>query len=202
MIPSRAHLACVASVIGAAVALSACGGGSPAPAPGSPERPLVAQAQPAPTGRSNEASQVPGSRAGQAARPGYKTLLKNQSRHPRTRFTPCNLVTRQQARKIIGAPMREPLEALQGPTCIYRSRDGKSFTAVAVQPVDIGTLKSHLRLRQRVSVSSRTGVCGTLGQPVLYVPLARGQVLSVTGHCGIAARFARTAVRQLPAAAK
>lgn len=193
------HAACFAAVIGAAAALGACGGSSPPPAPGSPERPLVAQAQPAPKGRSNEASQAGGSNA---ARPGYEALLKGQSRHPRTRFTPCNLVTKQQARAIIGAPMREPVEALQGPTCIYRSRDGRSFVSLAVQRVDIKTLKPHLRLRQRVNVSSRTGICGTLGQPVLYVPISHGRVLSVTGHCAVAARFARAAVKQLPAAGK
>jgi Protein of unknown function (DUF3558) len=196
MTPSRIQLAGILSVLGAAAALSACGGGSPPPAPGSPERPLVAQAQPASKGRSNEASQAAG---GQAARPGYETLLKRQTRHPRSRFTPCNLVTRQQARTIIGAPVREPIEASQGPTCVYRSQDGSSFVTLAVQSLDIDKLKPRLRLRQRVNVSRRTGICGTLGQPVLLVPVSGGQVLSVTGHCGIAARFARVAVRQLPA---
>jgi hypothetical protein len=37
---------------------------------------------------------------------------------------------------------------------------------------------------------------------VLYVPISHGRVLSVTGHCGVAARFARAAVKQLPAAGK
>jgi hypothetical protein len=183
-----------------AVAAAGCGGASKPPAPGSPQRPLVAEQTrlgggAAAQGRSNEAAS-PGS--SQPA-PGYEALVNGQSRHPRTRFTPCNLVTPKQARAIVGAPMQAPIEAPQGPTCIYRSRDGRSFVTVAVQRLRFDAVKPRLRLPHRVAVAGRTAYCGTYGQPMLYVPLARGRVLSVAAPCAVARRFAVRAVRQLPA---
>jgi hypothetical protein len=198
MTTNRARPLCLAALATSAVVLTACGASNPPPAPGSPEKPLVAQQTRlgggSPTGRSNEASA-----SAAAPKPGYDALLKKQPRHPRSRFTPCNLVTVAQARAIVGAPMLEPVEAPQGPTCIYRTRNGKSFVSVAVQASDFNKLKPRLRLRQRVAVSNRTAYCGTYGQPMLYVPLSGGRVLSVAAHCAIAKQFAIRAVRQLSA---
>ena len=183
----------------AAIAVAACGGDAkPPPAPGSPQKPLVGR-QPTPGGgtaggRSNEAA-ASGSKA---TTPGYDALLDAQSSHPRSRFTPCNLVTARQAQAILGAPLLDPIEAAQGPTCIYRSKDGRSFVTLAVQSLDFPKLvKRRLRLAHRVTVGSRTAYCGTYGQPMLYVPLSGGRVLSVAGRCEIAREFARRAVRQL-----
>ena len=188
----------------AAIAMTACGGSSkPAPAPGSPEKPLVAEQTrlgggASTSGRSNEAAASPS--AASEATPGYQSLVRKQSRHPRSRFTPCNLVTAAQARAIVGAPMLDPIEAPQGPTCIYRARNGKSFVTVAVQSIDFKKkVKPHLKLRQRVAVSSHTAYCGTYGQPMLYLPLSGGRVLAVGAHCAVAKQFAIRAVRQLPA---
>jgi hypothetical protein len=195
---TRARLVGLIALVIAGTSLTACGGnGSTPAAPGSPEKPLVAE-QPRPVsdasgGRSNEAAP-----SGSPVKPGYQKLVEAQPRHPRTRFTPCNLVTAAQARAIIGAPMQEPVEAPQGPTCVYRSRNGKSFVTVAVQRLDFKrTVKPRLRLRRQVDVSQRTGYCGTYGQPMLYVPLAHGQLLSVAGQCAVAKKFAIRAVRQL-----
>jgi hypothetical protein len=185
-----------------AIALTACGGSSkPAAAPGSPERPLQAQlSEPgsgATGGRSNEGA---ASSSASAEAPGYQALVKKQSSHPRSRFTPCNLVTPAQARAILGSPVLDPIEAPQGPTCIYRSRNGKSFVTVALQSIDFKKkVKPHLKLRQRVAVSSRTAYCGTYGQPMLYLPLSGGRVLAVGAHCAVAKQFAIKAVRQLSA---
>lgn len=196
---SPIRLLALVALAGAGIGVAACGGGSPPPAPGSPEKPLVAT-QPTPGGgaaggRSNEAA-ASGTKA-RTAEPGYEALLAAQSRRPRSRFTPCNLVTRRQAQAILGAPMREPIEAAQGPTCIYRSRDGRSFVTLAVQSLDFGRLRPRLRLPRRVRVGDRTAYCGTYGQPMLYVPLPGGRVLSVAARCAIARRFAGRAVRQL-----
>jgi hypothetical protein len=197
MTGNRVRLLCLVALTGMAATLTACGGDSePAAAPGSAERPLVAEQTrlggAVADGRSNEAA----ASASQAT-PGYDKLLKQQSRHPRSRFTPCNLVTAAQARAIIGAPLQEPIEAPQGPTCVYRSRNGKSFVSVAVQTLDFNKLKSRLRVGHRVDVSNRTAYCGTYGQPMLYVPLSHGRVLSVAAHCAVAKQFAIRAVRQL-----
>jgi hypothetical protein len=188
--------------------LTACGGASkPKPAPGSPDNPLVAQAEasPASAGRLNEAAPVKANGkssttsegAAKAEQPGYQKLVERQGRKPRSRFTPCNLVTKAQAGAIVGAPQQDPLEAPQGPTCIYRSKDGKRFVAVAVQPVEFAKVKRQLHKRQPVSVSDKKAFCGVLGQPILYVPLSGSRVLSVAAPCKVAKRFAATAVQRL-----
>lgn len=181
-----------------AIAVTACGGDAKPPAaPGSTEKPLVGR-QPTPGGgtaggRSNEAA----ASGAKAKTPDYGALLDSQSSHPRSRFTPCNLVTEKQAQGILGVPLQDPIEAAQGPTCIYRSKDGRSFVTLAVQSLDFAKLKPRLRLPRRVTVADRTAYCGTYGQPMLYVPLSSGRVLSVAGRCDIARRFAGRAVRQL-----
>jgi hypothetical protein len=196
-----ARLLCVIALALAAALLAACGS-DPAPkaTPGSPEHPLVAQPTTVPlgAGRSNEASHATGRAApGAAVKPGYQKLVEQQPSKPRSRFTPCNLVTQAQARAIVGEPILEPLEATQGPTCVYRSRSGKSFVTVAVQSLAFEKLQPRIRHRHRVTVSDRTAYCGSFGQPMLYVPLSRGRVLSIAAPCAVAKRFAATAVRQL-----
>jgi hypothetical protein len=173
-------------------ALAGCGGSQPA-APGSPERPLVAKpgevpSEPSSTGRSTPAK---GSSA-------YAQIVQDQTAHPRSRFTPCNLVTRPEAQAIMGGSVRAPLEAPQGPTCIYRAAKGDGMVTLAVQEgVSFASLKPQLQGRKTVDASGRTGYCGMYGQPVLFVPLTGGRVLTVGAECGVAQRFAAKAVRQL-----
>jgi hypothetical protein len=189
-----------------AALLAACGGQSkPKPAPGSPENPLVAQApqEAVTSGRLNEAAKgatgpgAEGAKPKAAAQPGYQKLVERQGSKPRSRFTPCNLVTKAQAGAIVGAPLQDPLEAPQGPTCIYRSQDGKRFVTLAVQSVAFSKLKHQMHKRQQVTVSNKTAFCGMLGQPILYVPLSGSRVLSVAAPCQVARKFAARAVPRL-----
>ena len=105
---------------------------------------------------------------------GLQALVDRQSSKPESRFTPCNLVSERRRAEIVGAPIEQPLEAPQGPTCIYRSRDGKSFVTVAVQRVSIDSLTGRLQQRETVDVGSRAAYCGKYGQPMLYLPLGGG----------------------------
>jgi hypothetical protein len=195
--------------------------------PGSAENPLVAKAEPdASSGQLNESagkkgggsgsssgsdsrpgSDSTGSGGGQSGgssstgapsgRPGYQDLVKGQSSKPKSGFTPCNLVTKAQASDIVGKPIKDPLEAPQGPTCIYQPASGKTFITVAVQAVEFGKLKRHLGQPTRFTVAKRTAYCGQYGKAVLYVPLSKGRVLSITGPCKVAKQFASAAVRRL-----
>lgn len=181
---------CLIALALASVLLAACGGSSkPSPPPGSPQNPLVAETEK--TSPASEAAPAAG------AKPGYQGLLESQASKPRSRFTPCNLVTKAQAQAIVGLPLRDPLEAPRGPTCIYRSRDGKRLITLAVQPLDFATLKRRVRGRQAVSVANRSAFCGTLGAPVLYVELPKRRVLSVAARCEVGKQFATAAVRRL-----
>ena len=165
--------------------LAGCGS-SEAAAAGSPQNPLASKHT---QGRSE---------GRQAAEPGYKTLLKRQSGEAAaTRFTPCSLVTRAQARAILGQPVMLPSEAPQGPTCIYRATKGKGFVTLAVQPVSFAKAKRNLEKPTKVDLGSRTGVCGKYGQTMLYAPLPQGRMLTVAAECNVAKRFAAQAVRSL-----
>jgi hypothetical protein len=201
----------IALVLVAAL-LSACGASSkPASPPGSPDHPLVAEPTRDATtaGRVNEAAATSPQRASKSSsatsegatakadQPGYKKLVERQTSKPRSRFTPCNLVTKAQAASIVGSALQDPLEAPQGPTCIYRSTDGKSFVTLAVQTVPFSRLKRQIHKPQPVDVSNRTAYCGKLGQPMLYVPISGGRVLSIAAPCAVAQKFAVTAVRRL-----
>lgn len=129
--------------------------------------------------------------------PSYTGILKSQSKHPRTRFSPCNLVTQRQARSIFGALVQQPVEAPQGPSCIYRTQDGKGFVTLTVQSVPAKPLVHHLRRRHTVGVAGRTGYCGTLGQPMVYVPLHDGRLLTVSAPCATGRAFATHALSRL-----
>ncbi len=170
-----------------AAALGGCGGDSdPAPA-GSPDNPLVSSAQ-----RDGTDPDAPGQ-----TRPGYRDLVRSQSSRPGKRESPCALVTKKQAETIVGAALLDPLEAPQGPSCIYRDRGGKTFVSVAIQPGGFEALRGEIDRLRRVSVADRQAYCGVHGAPMLYLPLAQGRVLSVSAHCGVAKRFASTAVPRL-----
>lgn len=128
---------------------------------------------------------------------GYQGIVAGQSRKSKSRFTPCNLVTKSQAEAIIGTTILEPLEATQGPTCIYRTKSSKSFVTVAVQRVNFKKIRPQIRQPERISIASRTAYCGTFGQPMLYMPLSGGRVLSIAAPCDTARQFALRAIPQL-----
>ena len=186
-----------------ALALSACGDDGAEPAPGTQGNPLTAtrpgdSTTPAggggagtpkvPAGEPSTGKQAP-------AAPGYEALVKRQTSKPQQRFTPCNLVTESEAQAIVGRPMQVPVEAPQGPTCIYRPRSGKQLIAVAVQDADFAKLRPQIKDLRQVEIRDRAAYCGSYGQPMLYLPLAPGRVLSINADCDIARDFA---VKALP----
>ena len=175
--------------------LAGCGGSTPANPPGSRDNPLVAETSQAANPQGREPGAARTSTADSV--PGYRKLVRRQSRRPGTRFTPCSLVTRGQARAIMRESVLPPREAPQGPTCVYRAEKGKNLVTLAVQELDFKQVKRDVRQPTRFTVSSRAGICGQLGQPVLYVRLARDRTLTVAGPCAVARQFASRAVRRL-----
>jgi hypothetical protein len=157
----------------------------------------AAQAQ-ATHGRTNEGATVaPVAPGTPGAAVGYQQLVEQQSRNPQRRFTPCSLVTKAQARAIVGTTIKTPLEAAQGPTCIYRSTPSAGYITVAVQNVSYSTLARGLRGRHRVTVGTRTAVCGSRGRPTVLVALSGGRTLDIAAPCELARQFAVKAVQRL-----
>jgi hypothetical protein len=169
--------------------VGACGESEPASKapPGSPENPLQSQAR-----HDGTDPDAPG-----GSKPNYRSLVDRQSGDPAQRSSPCAFVTKRQAQEIVGASLLDPVEAPQGPTCIYRDRGGKTFITVALQDGGFGALRDDIRRLRRVAVAERRAYCGVYGSPTLFLPLEGGRVLSVTAQCEVAMRFARSAVPRL-----
>jgi len=194
------------ALLAASVLLAACGGEDKKSAPpkGSPENPVVATATPEGSSdkkatRLNEAGQPEDAAAGaKAAEPGYSKLLARQSAKPKERFSPCNLVSKAQAKAITGRAIEDVVEAPQGPTCIYRGKqDQAGYVTLAVQTQPFAAMKNALRRRQAVDVGAQAAYCGTSGRPVLFAQVDEHRVLSVSAPCAIAKRFAKTAIARL-----
>lgn len=122
---------------------------------------------------------------------------RKQKSLPASASRPCSLVTKTQATAIIGATILEPLEAPQGPTCIYQTKSGTPYITLAVQTVDFAKLRKQIRNTRSISVASRTAYCGTYGKPMLFLPVTGGRVLSITAPCTLAQRFAAKAATHL-----
>ncbi|MGH2944192.1 MAG: hypothetical protein ACRDLN_15610 [Solirubrobacteraceae bacterium] len=198
--------------------LAACGGDDSAKGPpGSESNPLVALPNPSATrtppteeppgegARGNRSAASKGSAgaktqhsgAGSGETGARPATPRRQKALPPSATRPCSLVSKAQARVIVGAPIVEPLEAPQGPTCIYQTKSGKPYITLAVQTVSLAKLRKQIRREQPVAIAGRTAYCGTYGKPMLFLPVASGRVLSITAPCGMARRFAAQAASHL-----
>jgi hypothetical protein len=210
--------AAILLALSASLAIASCGGDSPPEKgpPGSPSNPLVAVPNPSatrtppverPRGEGPRAAAPRTVRRSSRTQSGTPSKTDGRIDGPRGRLLqkrlgpsakrPCSLVSKAQARTIIGAPIAEPLQAPLGPTCVYQARSGKPYITLAVQSLDFATLLRQLRNTRRVSVGRRTAYCATYGRPMLYLRLTAARVLSVSGPCDIAARFAAKSASRL-----
>jgi len=112
---------------------------------------------------------------------------------------PCTLVTREEAQAILGKPVGDPVDARQGPTCVYSVTGARAPVTLAVQALHFSTVKPQSQLQHRItlSVAGHTAYCGVAGTPTLIVPLSAGRFLSVTAVCPIAASFAAKALGRI-----
>jgi hypothetical protein len=156
--------------------------------PGSPGNPVPAKP---------ETEAAAGSEGAAAVKPGYAKLVQRQTSKPASRFTPCNLVTKAEAGAILRARMDQPVEAPMGPTCIYRSHDGRSFVTLVVTSQSFTQTVRQVAGPVRLRVAHRQALCGTVGPQMLHVSLKAGRTLSIAGPCVAAQKFAETAVGRL-----
>jgi hypothetical protein len=114
-------------------------------------------------------------------------------------LNPCSLVTLPQAQSFTGTAISSRFEAPQGPTCIYRPATAGNEITLAVESVASAQVTDHLSQRQKLTVAGRTAYCGKLGRQLLVVPLASGQMLSISAPCSVARQFAAAALVHLAA---
>jgi hypothetical protein len=162
-----------------------------------PDKRAALDGKPVTTAPKPSADGEPTAATSGTASPDYESLLKQKSAPKGTNFSPCNLVSRKRAEVILGGAIQAPLEAPQGPTCIYRSKSGKSFVTVAVQQMRYAKLAKQVTKPVRLGVEGHAAYCGTLGREMLYLPLSGTRLLTIAAPCSVAKAFAATAVQKL-----
>jgi hypothetical protein len=149
----------------------------------------------------------------QAARPPLITTGKQRPSKARGQFpgkrvnelkpsgasvlSPCTLVTRSEARAILGRPIAGLKKAEQGPTCIYRQQGSKRLVTVALQHARLSAAQQRGKQVVRVNLRGHKAYCLKQGTLMMLVPLRDGQVLNVSAACPIAAQFASKALARL-----
>jgi hypothetical protein len=104
---------------------------------------------------------------------------------------PCLLVTRSQAREILGGKVKMA-ERLQGPTCVYSS--GGREVSMIVENVPLKALVSGARKSQKVTAAGHSGYCLQYETSSVVFAVGGGRVLQVSGACQAGVRFATLAI--------
>jgi len=112
-------------------------------------------------------------------------------------INPCALVTRSEARAIVGQPIVRAWRAPQGPTCIYQVHGAKNFITLAVQESKLKTVRKHAHTLSHRRVRGHMSYCLKLGTTMTVVPLSGGRLLQISASCPIGSRFAAKALTRL-----
>jgi hypothetical protein len=110
---------------------------------------------------------------------------------------PCGLVPQNRATAILGGAVEVNQEP-RGPTCVYAMRGSERQVTLVVEHTRLASLRRHARRAFRVQPAGHAGWCLRYESTSVAVPLSGGRVLSVTGPCATAARFAAQALPNIP----
>jgi hypothetical protein len=117
---------------------------------------------------------------------------------PQAIASPCALVSQAEMSGIAGAAVTAKSQAPLGPTCVFRLGSSSAIT-VALERLSFAGATRQLHQPQKVTVAGRASVCGNLGRPMLYAPVAQQLVLQVVAPCAVAQRVAAIAIARLKA---
>jgi hypothetical protein len=115
----------------------------------------------------------------------------------RKALNPCTLVSRAEVQAVLHQQVGAPVDAPQGPTCIYTPQHTKGQITVAVESLPFSQVKPQAALQARISLvlAGHATYCGNAGgRQMLVVPLAENRFLTVTASCPIAASLAAKAL--------
>lgn len=205
------RIACVLSPLVAVLLLAACGGSSSSSSSSSTSAHIASakvqaahKVAPIPQFVGASARDVHVTHTGPVkARPPQPGTIDDEVNASGAKtLNPCTLVSRSEAQAIVGKSIGKPVDAPQGPTCIYTPKGGRGLITLAVQATDFSKVQPQSQLRNRMSVKvhGHTAYCGIAGSPTMIVPLTSGHFLVVTAPCPIAASFAAKALARIPSA--
>jgi hypothetical protein len=196
--------------------LAGCGNGASTAAPdGSPERPQPGE-HPAPASvveahgagaaaaapsKPRSPGKAPGAAPEARTAPAQEAAPVGEDERttpsvPR-RSDPCRLLRHARAERIVGARLRAPVLAPQGPTCIYRAVRGARFITLTVQESTLAAMSSGVRERRAVTVGGRRALCLGRDTATLLVRLSQRRTLAVGAPCAVARRLAVHVVDRL-----
>ncbi|HLY48740.1 MAG TPA: hypothetical protein VKR21_06035, partial [Solirubrobacteraceae bacterium] len=81
-------------------------------------------------------------------------------------------------------------EAPLGPTCVFESTAGTIVATLAMEHGTFDRLRPLVRDVAAVTDRGRTTYCGTLGQHMLWAPVAADEMLVITAPCDSARTLA------------
>jgi hypothetical protein len=73
----------------------------------------------------------------------------------------------------------------------------RPIITLTVERSTLGATANRLKSSQRTAIRGHVAFCGTLGRPMLFVPVGGGRILNVTAPCTTAKAFAATALTRL-----
>jgi hypothetical protein len=112
---------------------------------------------------------------------------------------PCTLLSRADVQAVVHQQVGQPVEAPQGPTCIYTPQHAKRQITVAVESLPFSEVKPQTQLQDRISltIAGHSAFCGTSGGQRLIIPLPNDRYLAVAAPCPIAASLAAKALSRI-----
>jgi len=106
-------------------------------------------------------------------------------------------VSKAEAQAILGTNITDPIEAPQGPTCIYKTPDSATFLTLGIETANFNQMKAQIIALNPVTGLSRPAYCGSYGSAMLFVPLSATSLFYVKAPCTIATQFAAKALPRL-----
>jgi hypothetical protein len=112
---------------------------------------------------------------------------------------PCTLLSQTEVQTALHQQVGKPVEAPQGPTCIYAPQNTGRQITVAVESLPFSKIKPQAQLQDRISltVAGHSAYCGTSGGQRLIIPLGENRYLTVAAPCPIAASLAAKAIGRI-----
>ena len=113
---------------------------------------------------------------------------------------PCSLVTTTEAQSALGRQIAQPIEAPQGPTCIFRLTSGTIAATIAVEDAPLTRYLDRMQGSKSAVLAKHLTYCGSLGSPTLVSEVGANSVLVVSAPCSVAEKLAADALPHLDGA--